>query len=83
MKRLAIIMIAVGFACASQVAMAQEGGEHSKKEESFAEKHELELKWANFLLLAGLIGYFVGKNAGAFFATRSAAIRKDMEEKPP
>ena len=80
MKRLAIVTVALGFACVSQVAMAQEGGEHSKKEESFAEKHEIELKWANFLLLAGVIGYFVGKNAGPFFAARSASIRKDMEE---
>ena|ERR1035438_1602241 len=80
MKRLAIVTISLGLACATGTAFAQETGAHPKKEESFGEKYELELKWANFLLLAGLIGYFVGKNAGPFFASRSAAIRKDMED---
>jgi len=51
-----------------------------KKEESFAEKHEMELKIANFAILALLIGYFLGKNAGPFFAARSAGIRKDLDE---
>jgi F-type H+-transporting ATPase subunit b len=51
-----------------------------EKEESFAEKHELELKIANFAILALLIGYFLGKNAGPFFAARSAGIRKDLDE---
>jgi F-type H+-transporting ATPase subunit b len=55
-------------------------GAKSDKEESFAEKHELELKIANFVILAGLIGYFLGKNAGPFFAARSAGIRKDMDD---
>ena len=66
----------LGLAFAGAVAWAQEheGAEkkarRAKKEESFAEKHELELKWANFLLLAGLLGYIIGKNAGPFFAAR-------------
>jgi len=37
-------------------------------------------KWANFLLLAGILGYYIGKNAGPFFAARSKQIRKDMVE---
>jgi F-type H+-transporting ATPase subunit b len=56
------------------------GAAKSEKEESFAEKHEMELKIANFAILAGLIGYFLGKNAGPFFAARSAGIRKDLDE---
>jgi len=85
MRRLAIVTVALGLAFTGTIAFAQdhEGGEKKAgagKEESFAEKHELELKWANFLLLAGLLGYFIGKNAGPFFAARSASIRKDMEE---
>jgi F-type H+-transporting ATPase subunit b len=59
---------------------AAAGTAKPEKEESFAEKHELELKIANFVILAALIGYFVGKNAGPFFAARSAGIRKDMDE---
>jgi F-type H+-transporting ATPase subunit b len=85
MRRLAILTVALGLTFTGGALFAQEheGGEKKagvEKEESFAEKHELELKWANFLLLAGLLGYFIGKNAGPFFAGRSAGIRLDMEE---
>jgi F-type H+-transporting ATPase subunit b len=59
---------------------AKTEAEKSEKEESWAERHELELKIANFAILAGLIGYFIGKNAGPFFAARTAGIRKDMDE---
>ena len=52
----------------------------AEKPESFAEKYELELKWVNFLLLAGVLGYMIGKNAPAFFAARSSSIRKDLDE---
>ena len=86
MKRLALAALALGLACAP-LGFAQEhegkaGAAESaeKKEESWAEQHELELKIANFVILAGLIGYFLGKNAGPFFAARTASIRKDMEE---
>jgi F-type H+-transporting ATPase subunit b len=85
MKRLAVIAMAAGLVltCGTARAQEHEGGENkgaAEHEESFAEKHELELKWANFLLLAGLLGYMIGKNAGPFFAARSAGIRKDMDE---
>lgn len=37
-------------------------------------------KWANFLVLAGAIGYMIRKNAPAFFAARSLHIRKEIVE---
>ena len=37
-------------------------------------------KWANFLLLAGGLGYLIGKNAGPFFDARTRQIRKDMDD---
>src|ERR1035437_264748 len=81
MRRLAIVVVVLsGLACPPRPARAQEHEAAQKKEEGFADKHELALKWANFLLLAGLLGYFIGKNAGPFFAARSAGIRKDMDE---
>jgi F-type H+-transporting ATPase subunit b len=85
MRRLAILTVALGLTFTGSALFAQEheGGEKKagvEKEESFAEKYELELKWANFLLLAGLLGYFIGKNAGPFFEGRSSGIRLDMEE---
>lgn len=36
--------------------------------------------WANFLLLAGGLGYLVKKNAGPYFAQRSLEIRKGMAD---
>lgn len=35
-------------------------------------------KWANFLLLAGVLGWAARKHAGPFFASRSLEIRKAM-----
>jgi len=37
-------------------------------------------KWANFLVLAGGLGYVIRKNAGPFFAARTLALRKDLSE---
>jgi F-type H+-transporting ATPase subunit b len=51
---------------------AKEGGEHGSNVELW--------KWANFALLAGALGYLIGKNAGPFFASRSKQIRSDMAE---
>ncbi|HSW50706.1 MAG TPA: ATP synthase F0 subunit B [Bryobacteraceae bacterium] len=53
-----------------------EGGEHAAGGSS----NELLWKWANFAILAGALGYLVYKNAGAFFRSRTEAIRKGIEE---
>lgn len=37
-------------------------------------------KWANLAILAALLGYVIAKNAGPFFASRSAEIQKGIEE---
>ena len=37
-------------------------------------------KWANFLVLAGALGYLMGKTLPPLFASRSQAITKDMVE---
>jgi len=57
-------------------AVAQEA--EGKKPESFAEQHELALKWVNFLILAGGLGYLIGKSAGPFFAARTVKIREQL-----
>lgn len=85
MKRL-ILTLAFALAVTTAPGMSQEhekkaeehGSEaaHEKKDES-----SLEIwKWVNFLILAGGLGYMIGKNAGPFFAGRSASIRKDLED---
>jgi len=58
-------------------AFAQEG-EQGKKPESFSERYELELKWANFLILAGGLGYLIRKHGGPFLADRSRKISEDI-----
>jgi len=86
--RLLLLMCGLVFVAARSLAAQEHEGKSEaaaghatpEKEESFAEKHELELKIANFAILAGLIGYFLGKNAGPFFAARSANIRRDLDE---
>ena len=48
-----------------------------------ATEHEPDMilwGWANFLLLAGGLGYLIKKNAGPYFARRSLEIRKGIVE---
>ena len=58
--------------------------QHSTPAEGKADegKASTELIWksVNFLILAGLLGYFIRKKAGAFFLSRTQAIRKDIDE---
>jgi len=72
------LLLILGFAVLVPTAWAQEKA--SEKPEGFAERHEMELKWANFAILAGGLGYLIGKHAGPFFAARSTGIRQDMVE---
>jgi F0F1-type ATP synthase membrane subunit b/b' len=62
---------------------AEKSAEHKvgEAQEAHEEGGSLEIwKWVNFLILAGGLGYLVRKNAGPFFASRSASIRKDMDD---
>jgi F-type H+-transporting ATPase subunit b len=45
-----------------------------------ANPNEIWWKWANFAILAGVLGYMIGKNAGPFFRGRTADIRKGIDE---
>jgi F-type H+-transporting ATPase subunit b len=71
MKRFATLALVICFTAAPIFAEGKEGGE--------AEGGSLQIwKWANFLVLAGGLGYLIGKKGGPFFAARSLKIRKDM-----
>lgn len=73
MKRiLPVVSIALVIAAA---ALAAEGG-HAQE----AGDPELGWKIANFILMAGVLGYLIKKKAGGFFAGRSAEIRAGLEE---
>jgi F-type H+-transporting ATPase subunit b len=66
LKRLATLALVVCFTVAPIFAADQEGG-------------SLQVwKWANFVVLAGGLGYLIGKKGGPFFAARSAKIRQDI-----
>jgi F-type H+-transporting ATPase subunit b len=90
MRRLALFVIIASGLCAPvrlafaqehKESLAQKADEAGNKAHAEEESGSMEIwKWANFLLLAGGLGYLIGKNAGPFFAARSASIRKDMEE---
>ncbi|HEY2019342.1 MAG TPA: hypothetical protein VGH38_37800 [Bryobacteraceae bacterium] len=73
MKRVLRFALIAVFLAAAGFAQEKSGGE--------AEGSSLELwKWANFLVLAGAIGYLIGKSAPPFFAARSREIRKEIIE---
>jgi F-type H+-transporting ATPase subunit b len=60
---------------------AEEASGHATEQPAEGEHAGLSIwKWANFALLAGIIGWAVNKNAGPFFAARTRQIRKDMLE---
>lgn len=66
MKRFATLALVVCFTAAPIFAEDKEDG-------------SLQIwKWANFLVLAGALGYLIGKKGGPFFAARSVKIRKDI-----
>jgi F-type H+-transporting ATPase subunit b len=70
------ILSAVSIALLLAVSAAAESGHPS---EAGADRETL-WKVANFVVLAGLIGYFIKKKAGGFFASRTEEIRRGLEE---
>jgi F-type H+-transporting ATPase subunit b len=74
------LFAAGGFAAPPQEA-AEKAGEHEAGHPAEGGHGGMEIwRWANFLVLAGALGYLTAKNAGPFFAARSRQIRKDMIE---
>ena len=59
---------------------AEAAAKHGEGHEQHPMPNEIWWKWANFAILAALLGWLIKKNAGPFFASRSEAIRKGIEE---
>jgi F-type H+-transporting ATPase subunit b len=59
------------FALAGAAAVTAEGEGY---------EHEAVLKWINFFILVGALGYFLRKPVRGFFAQRSSSIRKSLDE---
>jgi F-type H+-transporting ATPase subunit b len=70
MRKIAALILGVGL-CMAPLACAEEG----KKDEP-----SIGWEWANFVLLAGLLGYMAVKQGGPFFDARAAEIRKGIDE---
>ena len=82
MKRLTIFAIAA-LAAAPAFAQPRENEAEKVKDGTGVTEHgkpDVIWGWANFLLLAGGLGYIIKKNAGPYFAKRSQEIRKGMIE---
>jgi F-type H+-transporting ATPase subunit b len=53
---------------------------HETSGEGHKEEPSIWWKWANFAILAGGLGYLIGKNAPAFFNSRTAEIQKGIAD---
>jgi F-type H+-transporting ATPase subunit b len=76
MKRLAFPIVLLVMAAAIPAIRAQSGESSGSGEKGSLKGWE----WANFVVLAGGLGYLAGKNGGPFFAARSGKIRQDMTD---
>jgi F-type H+-transporting ATPase subunit b len=83
MKRLALVLLLAALpavmSAAPQERPAGEASEHAAEPPGEGGATVI-WKWANFVLLAGILGWAVKKNAGPFFAARTRQIRKEMLE---
>ncbi len=76
MKRPGFAVLLLGLAAAIPAVCAQSGESSGSGKQGSLKGWE----WANFVVLAGGLGYLAGKNGGPFFAARSGKIRQDMME---
>jgi F-type H+-transporting ATPase subunit b len=59
---------------------AQDTAKHGEGHEAKTMPNEIWWKWANFALLAVLLGWLIKKNAGPFFAARTQEIQGGIAE---
>jgi F-type H+-transporting ATPase subunit b len=79
MRRLSLVLLLAAVGVWAQEHGAAEHGDGGHGGGGIAEV-SIWWKWANFALLAGGLGYLIGKNAPAFFASRNEEIRKGLDE---
>jgi F-type H+-transporting ATPase subunit b len=72
MKRIAALILGLGL-CLAPLVLAEE-------EKKGSAEPNAGWEWANFVVLAGLLGYFAVKYGGPFFNSRAAEIRKGIDE---
>jgi len=81
MRPFAPVVLFTVLAAAPALCLAADEKAESKKEAAGESEGKWKAwEWANFIVLAGGLGYIIGKNAGPTFDARSRKIRKDMIE---
>ena len=83
MKRLLLVLVFAGAVAWAQEHPATPAAEHSQSQESGHEEgmaNEIWWKWANFVMLAGALGWLIVKFAGPFYRSRASGIREGIEE---
>jgi len=75
--RRAILAVALGVALAS-CALPQESA--GQKQEAVQGDPWIWWKWANFVILAGGLGYLIGKNVPPLFQKQSSEIKSALQE---
>jgi F-type H+-transporting ATPase subunit b len=71
------LAVAVGLAFASYAAPQESGGQKQEAEQG---DPWIWWKWANFLILAGGLGYLIGKNVPPLFRKQSEEIQSALAE---
>jgi F-type H+-transporting ATPase subunit b len=81
LKRLIVLTILIAAAgCVSAQERSEKEGAQAKQETEAPEQDLSGWKLANFAILAGVLGYFIAKKSGPFFAARGAGIRKELDQ---
>jgi F-type H+-transporting ATPase subunit b len=80
-KKIAALLLGLAL-CLAPLTLAQEEKAQEEKGEKKGAMSEPSMawKWANFIVLAGLLGYIAAKQGGPFFNSRAAEIRKGIDE---
>jgi len=78
--RRSIFLALLGFCLATIVCPAVAWSQASEKEKSFQPPNEVLYKVINFVILVGGLGYVLRKPLAEFLSSRSASIRKGLEE---
>lgn len=81
-------LVVLGALVLAPSAVAQHAQEHGEAASAHSGEHgdsggHANLngwKWANFLILAGALGWVLAKHGGPFFQSRSEQIRKEIRE---
>ncbi len=76
MKKLVLALVL----CLAPVGAQEHAPQATEHKEGGHEEPSILWKWANFLLLAGVLAVLVGKNAGPYFAQRNKEISGELEE---